>query len=163
MWLQLVYRCVPSLSDGETVFRHLERHCLEAQGFRLPFRSLARLAQEEEPGRTGSDTGGRGRLGPMMSSINDVAKLYDEFEEAFVDVMTAKSEGLSLSRRMKLRLARSRLRAHKDFTQREYDAGHFICGDSDLSAFSGDHRGEAIRHQAAMPFERWTSLALGAR
>jgi hypothetical protein len=27
----------------------------------------------------------------MMSSINDVAKLYDEFEEAFVDVMTAKS------------------------------------------------------------------------
>jgi hypothetical protein len=58
----------------------------------------------------------------MMSSINDVAKLYDEFEEAFVDVMTAKSEGLSFSRRMKLRLARSRLRAHKDFTQREYDA-----------------------------------------
>ena len=39
----------------------------------------------------------------MMSSINDVAKLYDEFEEAFVDVMTAKSEGLSFSRRMKLR------------------------------------------------------------
>ena len=22
MWLQLVYRCVPSLSDGETVFAH---------------------------------------------------------------------------------------------------------------------------------------------
>ncbi len=22
MWLQLVYRCLPSLSDGETVFRH---------------------------------------------------------------------------------------------------------------------------------------------
>ena len=73
-------------------------------------------------GRTGSDTGGRGRLGPIMSSINDVAKIYDEFEEAFVDVMTAKSEGLSFSRRMKLRLARSRLRAHKDFTQREYEA-----------------------------------------
>ena len=58
----------------------------------------------------------------MMSSINDVAKIYDEFEEAFVDVLTAKSEGVSFSRRMKLRLARSRLRAHKDFTQREYDA-----------------------------------------
>jgi hypothetical protein len=58
----------------------------------------------------------------MMSSINDVAKLYDEFEEASVDVMTAKSEGLSFSRRMKLRLARSRLRAHKDFTQRDYEA-----------------------------------------
>jgi predicted nucleotide-binding protein len=36
---------------------------------------LARLAQNEELGCTGSDTGGRGRLGPMMSSINDVAKL----------------------------------------------------------------------------------------
>ena len=83
---------------------------------------LARLAQNEELGCTDSDTGGRGRLGPMMSSINDVAKLYDEFEEAFVDVMTAKSEELSFSRRMKLRLARSRLRAHKDFTQREYEA-----------------------------------------
>jgi len=40
MRLQLVYRCLPSLSDGENVFRHLERHCLEAQGFRLPFRPL---------------------------------------------------------------------------------------------------------------------------
>ena len=57
-----------------------------------------------------------------MAEQNDVAKLYDEFEEAFVDVLTAKSEGVSFSRRMKLRLARSRLRAHKDFTQREYDA-----------------------------------------
>src|SRR6202040_2473315 len=77
-------------------------------------------------GTGGSDTGGRGRLGPMMSSINDVAKLYEEFEEAFVDVLTAKSEGVSFSRRMKLRLARSRLRAHKDFTQREYDAAVLI-------------------------------------
>jgi hypothetical protein len=91
-------------------------------GLDVSLAPLARLAQNEELGCTGSDTGGRGRLGPMMSSINDVAKLYDEFEEAFVDVMTAKSEGLSFSRRMKLRLARSRLRAHKDFTQREYEA-----------------------------------------
>jgi hypothetical protein len=41
MWLQLVYGCLPSLSDGETVFRHackldLERHCLEAEGLPLP-------------------------------------------------------------------------------------------------------------------------------
>jgi hypothetical protein len=91
-------------------------------GLDVSLAPLARLAQNEELGCTGSDTGGRGRLGPMMSSINDVAKLYDEFEEAFVDVMTAKSEGLSFSRRMKLRLARSRLRAHKDFRQREYEA-----------------------------------------
>jgi hypothetical protein len=57
-----------------------------------------------------------------VTEQNDVTKLYEEFEEAFVDVLTAKSEGVSFSRRMKLRLARSRLRAHKDFTQREYDA-----------------------------------------
>jgi hypothetical protein len=59
---------------------------------------------------------------PQVTEQNDVTKLYEEFEEAFVDVLTAKSEGVSFSRRMKLRLARSRLRAHKDFTQREYDA-----------------------------------------
>src|SRR5262245_16671999 len=59
---------------------------------------------------------------PQVPEQNDVTKLYEEFEEAFVDVLTAKSEGVSFSRRMKLRLARSRLRAHKDFTQREYDA-----------------------------------------
>jgi len=57
-----------------------------------------------------------------VTEQNDVTKLYEEFEEAFVDVLTAKSEGVSFSRRMKLRLARIRLRAHKDFTQREYDA-----------------------------------------
>src|SRR5262249_39980747 len=63
----------------------------------------------------------RGRT-PSDTEQNDVTKLYEEFEEAFVDVLTATSEGVSFSRRMKLRLARSRLRAHKDFTQREYDA-----------------------------------------
>jgi hypothetical protein len=53
MWFQLVYRCVPSLSDGESLSPCLQdgarRHCLEAQGFRLPFWPLARLAQDEEP------------------------------------------------------------------------------------------------------------------
>jgi ATP-dependent DNA ligase len=29
MWLQLVYRCVPSLSDGETVFAHAYKLGLE--------------------------------------------------------------------------------------------------------------------------------------
>ncbi len=62
----------------------------------------------------------RGRT--QVAEQNDVTKLYEEFEEVFVDVLTAKSEGVSFSRRMKLRLARSRLRAHKDFTRREYDA-----------------------------------------
>jgi len=56
-----------------------------------------------------------------MAEQNDVAKLYDEFEEALVDVLTAEGE-LFFSRRRKLRLARTRLRAHKDFTQREYEA-----------------------------------------
>jgi hypothetical protein len=44
--------------DGPTVFAHacklgLE---LEAQEFRLPFRPLARLAQNEEPGGIGRET-----------------------------------------------------------------------------------------------------------
>jgi hypothetical protein len=70
MWLQLVYGCLPSLSDGETVFRHackldLERHCLEAEGLGLLLRTLAGLAQDEEPDCTsGQARGGRG-LGQM--------------------------------------------------------------------------------------------------
>src|SRR5262245_5531440 len=40
------------------------------------------------------------------------------------------------------------------------DVGISFAETSDLSAFSGDHRGEAIRHQAAM---RWTSLSLGSK
>jgi len=64
-----------------------------------------------------------GRRYPLRRRATDSAKRRpQEFEEAFVDVLTATSEGVSFSRRMKLRLARSRLRAHKDFTQREYDA-----------------------------------------
>jgi hypothetical protein len=73
--------------------------------------------------RTHISVGDRSSGGePQVTEQNDVTKLYEEFEETFVDVLTAKSEGVSFSRRMKLRLARSRLRAHKDFTQREYDA-----------------------------------------
>jgi hypothetical protein len=51
----------------------------------------------------------RGRT--QVAEQNDVTKLYEEFEEAFVDVLTAKSEGVSFNRRMKLRLARVRLRS----------------------------------------------------
>ena len=35
-----------------------------------------------------------------MTEQNDVTKLYEEFEETFVDVLTAKSEGVSFSRRI---------------------------------------------------------------
>jgi hypothetical protein len=35
-----------------------------------------------------------------VAEQNDVTQLYEEFEEAFVDVLTAKSEGVSFSRRM---------------------------------------------------------------
>src|SRR6266540_4095034 len=78
--------------------------------------------QKHQPAHT-HICGGPLKLGePQVTEQNDVTKLYEEFEDAFVDVLTAKSEGVSFSRRMKLRLARSRLRAHKDFTQREYDA-----------------------------------------
>ena len=46
--------------DGPTVFAHackmgLEGNRLEAQGLGLPFRPLARLAQNEEPGCTGRE------------------------------------------------------------------------------------------------------------
>ena len=45
-----------------------------------------------------------------MAEQNDLARLYREFEEAFVDVLTAKGE-LLLPRRTKLYQARIRLRA----------------------------------------------------
>jgi hypothetical protein len=53
MWLQLVYRSLSSLNDGGTVFRGTckarpRRHRLEAKGFRLPFRPLTGLAQNEK-------------------------------------------------------------------------------------------------------------------
>jgi hypothetical protein len=56
-----------------------------------------------------------------MDEQNDLARLYREFEEAFIDVLTAKGE-LLLSRRTKLYQARTRLLAHKDLERREYEA-----------------------------------------
>ena len=55
-----------------------------------------------------------------MAEQNDIARFYREFEEAFVDVLTAKGE-LLLPRRGKLYQARTRLRAQR-FRQREYEA-----------------------------------------
>jgi hypothetical protein len=43
------------------------RHRLEAQGFCLPFRPLARLAQDEEPGGSGGEAGSGGGLGALTS------------------------------------------------------------------------------------------------
>jgi hypothetical protein len=57
----------------------------------------------------------------VMAEQNDIARLYREFEVAFVDVLTARGE-LLLPRRSKLYQARTRLCAHKDFAQREYEA-----------------------------------------
>jgi hypothetical protein len=67
MWLQLVYRCLSSLNDGGTVFRRTckarpRRHRLEAKGFRLPFRPLTGLAQNEKRKRAGREAGGRGGM-----------------------------------------------------------------------------------------------------
>jgi bifunctional non-homologous end joining protein LigD len=55
--------------DGETVFRHACKlglegiHRVEAEGLTVPLGALARLAQNEERGCTGRETGGRGRMG----------------------------------------------------------------------------------------------------
>jgi hypothetical protein len=57
------------------VFRHacklgLEGDCLEAQGICLSFRPLARLAQDEECGRTGSEARSRGGLGKGVVAMS---------------------------------------------------------------------------------------------
>src|SRR5215471_10500123 len=43
------------------------RHCLEAQGLCLPFRTLARLAQDEESGLLGGEEGGGRGLGALTA------------------------------------------------------------------------------------------------
>jgi hypothetical protein len=49
----------PCLQDGAG------RHRVEAEGLALPLGALARLAQDEEPERAGSDARSGGGLGPM--------------------------------------------------------------------------------------------------
>src|SRR3954466_5366976 len=44
------------------------RHRLEAQGLSISYRPLARLAQDEERRRTGSEARSRGRLGQMTAT-----------------------------------------------------------------------------------------------
>jgi hypothetical protein len=57
-----------------------------------------------------------------MAKQNDIAQLYREFENAYVDFLTAEGEGVLGARRKKLYQARTRLLAHNDFTEQEYDA-----------------------------------------
>ena len=58
----------------------------------------------------------------QMAKQNDIAQLYREFEDAYVDFLTAEGEGVLVARRKKLYQARTRLFAHNDFTEQEYDA-----------------------------------------
>jgi hypothetical protein len=49
------------------------RDRVQAQGLTLPLRPVARLAQDEEPTSTGSEAGGRGRLGQGTVGIKSPA------------------------------------------------------------------------------------------
>jgi hypothetical protein len=64
--------------DGPTVFAHACKMGLEgiveAQGVRLPLRPLARLAQDEESERSGSDAGGRRGLGQKEMAMTEAGK-----------------------------------------------------------------------------------------
>ena len=64
--------------DGEVVFRHACKLGLEgivqAQGLALPLRSLARLAQDEEPRRAGCEASSGGRLGPRAMATPLILK-----------------------------------------------------------------------------------------
>src|SRR5262249_2419173 len=51
---------------------------VEAQGFRLPFRALARLAQDEEPGGSGREARGGGGLGEMTRRKREITGLANE-------------------------------------------------------------------------------------
>src|SRR5215813_8602181 len=57
-------RLRPCLQDGA------RRHRVEAQGLGLPFRPLARLAQNEKLGCASREAGRRGRLGQQETAMN---------------------------------------------------------------------------------------------
>jgi len=67
---------------------------------------------------------------------NDIAELYREFEEAYVDFFVAVSEGVLVARQRKLYQARTRLLAHKDFTEQEYEAA-VLRADARARALAG--------------------------
>ena len=67
---------------------------------------------------------------------NDITELYREFEEAYVDFLTAEGEGELLARQKKLYRARTRLLADKDFTEQEYE-GAVLRADARARALAG--------------------------
>jgi hypothetical protein len=71
-----------------------------------------------------------------MMAQNDIAKLYREFEEAYVDFLTAEGEGVLVARRKQLYRVRTRLLAHKDFTEQEYEAA-VLRADARARALAG--------------------------
>ena len=54
------------------------RHRVEAQGLGLPFRPLARLAQDEELGCTCREAGRGGRLGQMSRRKSEITGHMNE-------------------------------------------------------------------------------------
>src|SRR5215471_12349166 len=82
------------------------RHRLEAQGFRLPFRALPRLAQNEERKCTGCEAGSRGGLvkgAPQMSVAppggQNRIMIYGPKDDGtyIVEFRTAAGEALAIS------------------------------------------------------------------
>jgi hypothetical protein len=67
---------------------------------------------------------------------HDIAKLYREFEDAYVDFLTAEREGVLVVRQKRLYRARTRLLAHKDFTEEEYEAA-VLRADARVRALTG--------------------------
>jgi hypothetical protein len=59
-----------------------------------------------------------------QQSDDDLAMLSRAFEDALTDLLleVLMEGGTSFDQQMKLRLARNRLRRHKDFTEKEYQA-----------------------------------------
>ncbi len=64
------------------------------------------------------------RLNEMTQQSDDLAMLSRAFEDALTELLleVLMEGGTSFDRQMKLRLARNRLRRHKDFTEKEYQA-----------------------------------------
>src|SRR6266516_2285347 len=60
----------------------------------------------------------------MTQQSDDLAMLSRAFEDTLTELLleVLMEGGTSFDRQMKLRLARNRLRRHKDFTEKEYQA-----------------------------------------
>ena len=83
--------------------------------------------------------------------MDDIAKLYREFEDAYVDFLTAEGEGVLVARRKQLHRARTRLLAHKDFTEHEYEAAVLLRKTPNMSKAA--HLAELERRHRALEAE----------